>query len=334
MTSTYTVTGDIHTIVDANAADTKYIIAEGGSITLPSGFAIDATSDAAGRSFEINGHLSGNVGLALGNDYTQPSGVHVTVGATGLINSVYDGILSKGDGAVITNHGEIDSYWGIDARGENLSITNTGTINATAYGLELGTRNADVHNSGTISGGAGIGIGVVGYLDGAVTIVNTGTISGQACGIQTFYGDDTVINKGIVDGKIDLYAGDDLYDGKYGVVHGLIDGNVGDDHLKGGSQSDQLSGGLDHDVLTGRGGADVFIFSTGFDADEFTDFQVSGNDHDKINLSAMKGFGSFGDLKGHMHENGGDAVLDFGHGDVLTLDHVNFHDLSKADFLF
>ncbi len=334
MTTIYTFSGSTNSTMDANSADTTYIIAEGASITPPSGFAINATSDAANRSFVINGRLGGNVGLELGNDYTQPSDIHITVGATGLIKSVYEGIVSKGDGAVITNNGEIDSYWGIEARGNHLSIDNTGAIKATTYGLDIMSADADVKNSGNIDAGTGIGVSINSYMGGSSTFVNTGTVSGGAYGILTYYGDDTVINKGIVDGKIDLYMGNDAYDGNGGIVHGVIDGNYGNDRLKGGSHCDHLSGGTEHDVLTGRGGADHFIFSTDFDHDTITDFDVSGTGDDRVDLTGMKGFDSFGDLKGHMYQDGADAVLDFGHGDVLTLDNVDFHDLSKADFLF
>jgi hypothetical protein len=320
--------------MDANSADTTYIIADGASISPPSGFAINATSDVANRSFVINGHLGGNTGLELGNDYTQPSGIHITVGTTGLINAVVDGIHSQCDGAVIMNNGKIESSWGIEAYGNDLSIENTGTISAGTYGLNIASNNAQVKNSGDIDGGAGIGVSINSYMGGSSTFVNSGNVSGGAYGVLTYYGDDTFINKGTVTGKVDLYMGDDTYDGKNGVVHGIIDGSYGNDHLKGGSHSDCLSGGTEHDVLIGRGGADHFIFSTDFDHDTITDFDVSGTGHDRVDLADMKGFGSFGDLKGHMHQDGADAVLDFGNGDVLTLNNVDFHDLSKADFQF
>jgi Ca2+-binding RTX toxin-like protein len=333
MTTTVTITADTTSIIDANTSDTNYIIAQGVDVTPIGGFAIDATSDAANRSFTINGHLAGNTGIRVGNDYTQPSDIHITVGASGLIDSVYDGIDSRGNDAVIVNHGDIESQRGITGGGTGMTITNTGTIHSGAAGIDIAGYDLTVQNSGDISSD-GVGVSINSQPGAKATFINTGTVSGALYGMFGSHGADSVINSGSITGDVLLYADSDSYDGKGGIVHGLVDGGEGNDVLKGGGHVDHLAGDTGHDVLTGRGGADVFIFSTTSDKDTVTDFHATGSDHDRIDLSAMAGFNSFGDLSGHMNQSGSDVVLNFGHGDVLTLQHVDIHDLTTDDFLF
>jgi Ca2+-binding RTX toxin-like protein len=335
MSKTYTISADTTMTVDAHSANTKYIVAEGVHVTA-AGLAIDATSNAGHRSLEIDGYVSGVAGLQVGNQSHFAMYNHVTIGATGVLHGDLFGVATYGNHNSVTNNGDVGCQVGISTFGDNVAVTNSGKITATTTGIQLIGDHSSVSNSGTIDGP--IGVNLVTYQTNVGTYMstlhNSGTISGSYAAVQGGDGNDTVFNAGTMDGKVLLNGGNDIYQGKGGLVLGLVDGGKGNDVLVGGNNGDKFSGGIGHDVITGRGGADQFIFSTKFDADTITDFHAKGSVHDWLDLSNMKGFDNFGDLAGHMHEHNGDAVLNFGHGDVLTLHEVDFHDLSKADFMF
>ena len=80
---------------------------------------------------------------------------------------------------------------------------------------------------------------------------------------------------------------------------------------------------------------DVFIMTPGMNQDAVTDFaalNAGGADADKIDVSAL-GIVDFASLS--MADNGlGDAVIDFGNGDGLTLVGVSTSGLAAGDFIF
>ncbi|MEP3275386.1 MAG: M10 family metallopeptidase [Stappiaceae bacterium] len=105
-------------------------------------------------------------------------------------------------------------------------------------------------------------------------------------------------------------------------------GGAGNDLLKGGNGDDRLSGGTGDDELVGGNGSDVFVILQGNGDDIVSDFQI---DLDDIDLSDTD-FDSFDDLD--ISDNNGNAVLDLGDGNSVTLIDVNAADLSTDDFLF
>jgi len=123
--------------------------------------------------------------------------------------------------------------------------------------------------------------------------------------------------------KLDGMAGND-------VLIGL--GN--DDILIGGLGRDRLIGGNGDDTLEGGGGNDRFIFKAKFGDDTIVDFRTAGKG-EKIDLSGVKPIKGFKDLKNnHLSEVNGDAMIDDGNGNTITLDGVAMADLSFNDFLF
>ena len=94
-----------------------------------------------------------------------------------------------------------------------------------------------------------------------------------------------------------------------------IQGNAGANVLTGGSGDDLLYGFGGNDTLIGGGGSDRFVFGHGTGSDVVGDF-VSGSD--KLDLSAF-GFAGFGDVQTATHDVGGNAVIDLGNGDMITL---------------
>jgi Ca2+-binding RTX toxin-like protein len=96
-------------------------------------------------------------------------------------------------------------------------------------------------------------------------------------------------------------------------------GGQGDDVLEGGDGNDELFGVWGDDTLSGGVGHDLFYFHTGAGSDVILDLE------DGIDLVVLeKGINglpinSAGDLASYVSDQDGNAVLDFGNGDTLTL---------------
>ncbi len=111
-------------------------------------------------------------------------------------------------------------------------------------------------------------------------------------------------------------------------------GGSGSDVLLGGNGNDLVAGGAGNDRLTGGAHADYFHFYVGDDVDTVTDFQ---NNKDTIYLdAAFNGSGlsmaDFLTLYGSIID--GDAVLDFGGGDVLIVENVSVIGMLGNDIEF
>jgi len=108
-----------------------------------------------------------------------------------------------------------------------------------------------------------------------------------------------------------------------------IQGNNGANTLTGGTGNDTLFGYGGNDTLFGGAGADKFVFAHGTGQDSIGDF-VAGTD--KIDLTAI-GFASYQDVINATHDVGGNAVIDLGNGDQLTLTGVTTAQLHSGDFI-
>jgi len=108
-----------------------------------------------------------------------------------------------------------------------------------------------------------------------------------------------------------------------------IQGNNGANVLTGGSGADTLFGYGGNDTLNGGSGADKFVFAHGTGQDTIGDF-IAGTD--KIDLTAI-GFASYQDVITATHDVGGNAVIDLGNGDQVTLTGVTTAQLHSGDFI-
>ena len=75
----------------------------------------------------------------------------------------------------------------------------------------------------------------------------------------------TVINNGTILGPVQLYYGDDVYDGRLGTTGGTIFGYAGNDRLFGGAGNDRIEGGFGGDDLFGSSGNDTLVGGSGSD---------------------------------------------------------------------
>jgi Ca2+-binding RTX toxin-like protein len=124
-------------------------------------------------------------------------------------------------------------------------------------------------------------------------------------------------------GSDDIFGGqenDDLFGGQGG---DQVYGNLGDD---------RIYGNLGNDTLFGGAGDDEFAFLSGDGQDTVADF----GDGDTISLAADindTGIQRFADLTITENENG-DAVIDLGGDNSLTIEGVSAGELSESDFSF
>jgi Ca2+-binding RTX toxin-like protein len=140
---------------------------------------------------------------------------------------------------------------------------------------------------------------------------------------------DKIVNSGRIEGIVDLGGGDDLFDGRLGLIQGAAAGADGDDTLLSGAAAETLLGGEGQDWLDGGDGADSL--SGGAGANQV--FAGSGNDSitsedgdDKLNgeagddwLQSDRGNDSLsgGDGADTLTGGDGDDTLAGGAGDDL-----------------
>jgi VCBS repeat-containing protein len=121
-----------------------------------------------------------------------------------------------------------------------------------------------------------------------------------------------------------------LLDAIFGNATYNVTGNEGNDILTGGNYRDVIDGGDGDDTMTGGLNADTFVYNGG--EDTITDFSIAGDD--RIDLSAFGAIHSMADLGPRAHQDGANTVVDFGNGNMLTLENVVLNNLSDNDFIF
>lgn len=108
-----------------------------------------------------------------------------------------------------------------------------------------------------------------------------------------------------------------------------ITGNSDANSLEGAGGADTLSGGGGTDILTGDSGVDQFVYASG--AVTVTDFASN----ETVDISALTSVVDFDGLLTYVNEaNTTDAVFDFGGGNTLTLQGVDWQNLDASDFVF
>ena len=191
----------------------------------------------------------------------------------------------------------------------------------------------DFFNSGTIEGEIAFAA-LQGYTTPAHShevLWNSGLIRGE---IQLDLGRDQLHNEGVVEGRVILGAGDDLYLGVGGEQIGGVYGDDGADLLIGGALIDVLFGGAGADVLEGGGGADqldggggddLIVVRAGMGADVVTGF-LAGGGEDRIQVWGWSTYTA--------QQVGADTLVTFAPGQTLLLVGVTAGNLTSADFLF
>jgi len=124
----------------------------------------------------------------------------------------------------------------------------------------------------------------------------------------------------------DTIAGDAGNDKLYGYKgDDALVGRGGNDQLFGQDGDDVLDGGAGNDQYTGGAGADTFVANVGDGLDKIRDFE------DGVDLIKMIGQ-SWGEIQ--LTQNGSDVDVEYGNGDVLTIENTSVADITEADFNF
>jgi len=116
-----------------------------------------------------------------------------------------------------------------------------------------------------------------------------------------------------------------------------IFGAGGDDTLLGGAGKDWLDGGRGADRLVGGEGADVFHFGPGnIGLDVIADYEVTkGGEDIELSKELIPGIASFKALQSLISEDAaGNAVINVGMNDRITILGILKSDLSANDFVF
>jgi Ca2+-binding RTX toxin-like protein len=263
--STGTVRGTLSGIVlgdDANVVLNNGQIS--GSLTIPSNAAI--WLDGSDNHIFNSGTLSGYYGIR--GSATQGNGNLNHIVNSGKIEASDTGILLSAIAGLVPSAASPDSPYG---------VFNSGTILAGVTGIVV-EESGNVSNSGFIQAGA---FGVTfGYGDSFLS--NTGTIAAQIAFSGSF-NRDTLLNQGTIQGAILLNEGNDFYDGRTGTVTDAVDMGDGDDTAYGGSGTETLVGGEGMDSLFGHGGDDSLGGGIGIDyldGGEGADQMAGGADDD------------------------------------------------------
>ncbi|GKQ54703.1 calcium-binding protein [Bradyrhizobium sp. Ce-3] len=106
--------------------------------------------------------------------------------------------------------------------------------------------------------------------------------------------------------------------------------------IDGGAGNDVITGSAGNDQIILGAGDDTYVFKPGAGSDVIADFVAGAGTDDEIDLRAFKAAGIH-DLTAVLAlatPVGADTVIDFGGGNVLTLDNVTKTDLSNDDFIF
>ncbi|MCW9001925.1 MAG: hypothetical protein OQJ87_04325 [Rhodospirillales bacterium] len=154
-------------------------------------------------------------------------------------------------------------------------------------------------------------------------------------------GDDS-INGGWSNDTLYGDAGNDTIRGDFhnDILYGgdgddILYGDANNDTLYGDAGDDTLDGGWNPDTMTGGDGNDTFVVRRMSGADTITDFATSGSGAAFADKIAITGFG-LSDFSALSISDtiDGNALINLGGGDTLTLIGVQTVDLQAADFLF
>jgi len=296
----------------------------------------------AGDKFEMTNFLNlGLTGYTANSDAFADGHLRLVQSGTDLLlQSDRDGVgVANGFVTIFTiSNGYTGGFtaYNFDGFIGNLTLTGIGALNEKLTGAT---------GNDVLSGGDGndklIGLAGNDTLDGGngndTLIGGSGddTLIGGS-GIDTVsYGDATSgVTVSLADaGPHVTSAGSDTFssiENLTGSAFGdTLTGDAGANTLYSGDGDDILNGGAGNDLLIGGSGADKFVFDLGTGQDMVSDF-ASGTD--KLDLSAF-GFADFTAVQAATHDVGGNAVIDLGGGDSVTLTGVTSSQLQSGDVI-
>ncbi|SIR06742.1 ESPR domain-containing protein, partial [Aquipseudomonas alcaligenes] len=209
------VVADEHASTGGKQSGTRLLLAGAGAALLA---VSPGTVLAANLCTSLNNTISTP---SSGDDCSLASGASVSILGTGALNATGNAISAAGDFESISNSGSIQgSDYGIFLNASGRLIDNSGLIRGGTSGIAIqsGSRVESLNNSGTIEGLSAAAIYMDGYA-GINEILNTGTIRGSTFGIHLGYTGkmDSIVNQagGTIRGDdvgIQLGSNAEIYD--------------------------------------------------------------------------------------------------------------------------
>ncbi|WP_262693198.1 calcium-binding protein [Kordiimonas aquimaris] len=140
----------------------------------------------------------------------------------------------------------------------------------------------------------------------------------------------------------DIIEGSRGNDKIYGLGgHDILNGGSSDtsnnyydenDTIDGGSGDDLIIGGSGNDFMTGGQGSDIFSFGKYFGRDEISDFGISKEDQDKLDLSDIDGLSLSNIMASATYNDEGTTLNISVHGTItlLGIDQIQLEELADA----
>lgn len=190
-----------------------------------------------------------------------------------------------------------------DAAGARVVFTGTGI----AF-------NGQTPTSGTITG--------IDLFDSSGALLTT--VRGTSLDAVALFG--SYQSLGLLGVQLDVIRGNDKIYGT--AIADLFLGQQGRDEIFGGRGGDNFDGGTGNDTMTGGAGPDTFFFSKGYGTDTITDFDDTGAQAGRDQISLTRAM--YRDMVAT--QVGTDVELTFGR-DTLILQGYDIADLGRSDFV-
>jgi Ca2+-binding RTX toxin-like protein len=259
-----------------------WIVAAGVNVA-PSSSSSAVLSVSEFSTLVNRGTLAGRTGA----DFNQTANFGLIVNASeGIIAAANYGVVIDGQFGVVENHGEISGRRdGIQFNGAGGQLSNDGAIFGGDRALLLGA-SAAVVNAGSLHS-TQLGVVLGGDASTLVTVVNSGSIVGTAASFRVLLdgmglnlsntgavmgavdlhngGPSSILNSGSISGDVLFGPEADSFDGRNGLLTGLLSGGGGADTLTAGGGDDLIDGGASADRVRGMAGDDTITGGTGKD---------------------------------------------------------------------
>lgn len=207
--------------------------------TAATGAANGINTSTFGTAIFNDGHIFSSNGRGISS-----TGGNTTILNHGTIHGTAYGVYLNSAGYQLANHGTITggtSAGAVYLGGStgNRQLVNTGLIETVNAGTNaftvhvVATGTTFIYNSGTIRSAVAIAVNAF-TSTGGLYLENSGIVEGGAINLAIVGSNasDTIINSGYVNKSIDLADGDDIYDGRGGVVAGTVLGGEGNDTFR------------------------------------------------------------------------------------------------------
>jgi Ca2+-binding RTX toxin-like protein len=260
--------------------------------------------------------------------------------ATGFngINGTFNSFQGLGGDDTVTGNGNTQIYFLAATAGVSINLQAGSAIGDASVGHDTftGVNSASGSNFGDTFVASGFN-GINGTFNSFQGLGGDDTITGNG-NTQILFNNATAgVNVDLTTGNVngDASVGHDTITGGVFNVLGsnfndTISGTASNDTLNGGSGNDTISGRAGNDSLTGGTGADVFVYADAGGADTVTDFNRA--EGDKIDVTGVSSVLSFADIQSRASLVGNNTVINFGGGNILTLNGVP--NVQQSDFVF